>query len=204
MIGIVDYGLGNIRAFANVYKRSNVPCKIVAAREDLPAVDKIILPGVGAFDHAMTLLNKSGLRPELERKVFEQHTPLLGVCIGMHMLADRSEEGKLPGLGWIKGRVNRMDTTMITHQTRLPHMGWNEVHPSDNEPLFRDLRSGSRYYFLHSYCFHSDNSNESIAITEYGVEFTSAVRSGNLWGVQFHPEKSHHAGLRLLKNFGEM
>lgn len=204
MIAIVDYGLGNIRAFANVYKNLDIPFVIAAKPSDLEGADRIILPGVGAFDEAMELLAKSGMREPLEALVLGKGMPVLGICVGMQMLANSSEEGKLPGLGWIDGTVRKFDVSQLAQRTRLPHMGWNQVDPSGGNPLFDGLAEGSRFYFLHSYYFEARNGQDTAAETEYGRRFSCAVRSRNIHGVQFHPEKSHGNGVRLLKNFGSL
>jgi glutamine amidotransferase len=203
MIGILDYGLGNVLAFVNMYKRLHHPARVVAAEADLAGVTKLILPGVGAFDHAMVLFNQSGLRPPVEELIFQKQVPVLGVCVGMQMLADSSEEGKLPGLGWIKGRVIRVAGASAGGRVRLPHMGWNDIGVSRSSALFRDLDAEARFYFLHSYFFSTEREEDVLATVEYGARFTCAVGHGQVMGVQFHPEKSHRFGARLLQNFAE-
>lgn len=205
MITIISYGLGNIRAFVNVYERLHIPVSVAETADDLKAASKIILPGVGAFDHAMRKFNNSGMRDAIEKLVLDQQVPILGVCVGMQMLAHSSEEGKLPGLGWINAIVAKFDTYVSDTTIRLPHMGWNTIHPiSDRNPLLANLGDDSRFYFLHSYYFQCSNPGDAIAITEYGVQFTSVVNNKNTYGVQFHPEKSHHWGIQLLKNFADL
>ena len=204
MITIIDYGLGNIRAFANVYDRLNIPVSVARSSDDLRNATKIILPGVGAFDHAMSKLNGSGMRETLEQRVLGHRVPVLGICVGMQILARSSEEGILPGLGWIDGTVKKLDISFLQSKTRLPHMGWNTIHPHPRDPLLLNLDDDSRFYFLHSYYFHCNNPDDTIATTEYGIEFTSAARHHNIYGVQFHPEKSHNWGIQLLKNFADL
>lgn len=204
MIAIVDYGLGNIRAFANVYKALEMPFLIASKTDDLKQASKIILPGVGAFDQAMELLQGSGMRESLDDLVLKRELPVLGICVGMQMLAHSSEEGKLPGLGWIDGVVKKFDTSHLLHKTRLPHMGWNQINPKKENKLFHELSDGSRFYFLHSYYFQCHHEKDTAAETDYGDLFSSAVNSGNIYGVQFHPEKSHRNGIQLLKNFGNL
>ncbi len=204
MIAIIDYGLGNVKAFANVYSRLNIPAMIVKQPEDLKTVDKLILPGVGSFDHAMHLLDESGLRQVLDELVLQRCVPVLGICVGMQILARSSEEGVLPGLGWIDGKVKRMKPSMLMHRTHLPHMGWNDVKPTKRSKLFEGLEQDARFYFLHSYYFHVQNNNDAIAVTDYGGLFTCAINVENIFGVQFHPEKSHQYGTQLLKNFAEL
>jgi imidazole glycerol-phosphate synthase subunit HisH len=199
VITIVDYGMGNIQAFTNVFRRNHIPVNVADSPRDLETASKLIIPGVGSFDHAMKKLNNSGMRPSLEHLVLEKKTPTLGVCVGMQMLANTSEEGLLKGLGWVPGSVKLFDESL-----RLPHMGWNNVDPLIDSPLFRDLESEASFYFLHSYYFECERQGDAIATTSYGQAFTSAVSSGNVYGVQFHPEKSHHFGNTLLKNFAEL
>jgi glutamine amidotransferase len=201
MIGIIDYGLGNVRAFANVYKTLNIPARIVKQPLDLKDISKVILPGVGAFDYAMQKLESSGLRGALEEKVLVHQVPVLGVCVGMQMLARSSEEGHLPGLGWIDGIVKQFEFSLSDNPNYVPHMGWNNVAPFKSNGLFKKLDSQSLFYFLHSYFFQCEKSSDIIAITDYGGVFASAVNSGNVFGVQFHPEKSHRFGIQLLENF---
>lgn len=204
MIVIIDYGLGNIRAFANVYKNLNIPFKIASSTSDIKDATKIILPGVGAFDYAMERLQKSGMQDSLNELVLNHKIPVLGICVGMQMLALSSEEGMLPGLGWIDGVVKKFDISKLKQGTLLPHMGWNNVHPVGNNKLFQGMDFHSQFYFLHSYYFQCNDCNNSIATTDYDVMFTSAVGRNNIYGVQFHPEKSHQWGIQLLKNFGEL
>jgi len=204
MITIVDYGLGNIRAFVNVYSRLNIEIKVAHTAKDLRAATKIILPGVGAFDYAILQLNASGMRDELEIQVLENKVPIMGICVGMQMLAKSSNEGKLPGLGWIDGEVKLFDTTLIPYKTRLPHMGWNNMCPIGNIELFNGFDEQTRFYFLHSYYFVCNREENVISTTEYGIRFASAVNRNNIYGVQFHPEKSHSSGVQLLHNFAKL
>jgi glutamine amidotransferase len=204
MITIINYGLGNVQAFANLYKRLNIPTAIARCAPDFKGASKLILPGVGAFDHAMELLDASGMRETIEDMVLKQGMPVLGVCVGMQILAGSSEEGGLSGLGWIEGRVRRFDAAKLQQPPRLPHMGWNDVVPKGGARLFAGLEQDSRFYFLHSYYFDCASDDNVLATSEYGIAFGSAVRSANIYGVQFHPEKSHDYGVRLLKNFAEL
>lgn len=204
MITIIDYGLGNVLAFVNTFKRLNIAVSVAKTASDLHGSAKLILPGVGAFDHAMTLLQQSGMRESLDDMVLSNNVPLLGICVGMQMLASSSEEGSLPGLGWVEGKVKKFDTALLPHSTHLPHMGWNDVEPVRNIPLFRELDKDARFYFLHSFYFECTRSQDILATAQYGASFTCAVNRENIYGVQFHPEKSHYFGAQLLKNFAEL
>lgn len=203
MITLVNYGLGNIQAFVNIYKRLNIPVTVAETADQLAVAEKIILPGVGAFDWAMSRLEESGMRACLDELVMVRKKSVLGICVGMQIMARRSEEGELPGLSWISAEVKRFDETGFLQQTHLPHMGWNDVRPHDTECLFKGMVA-PRFYFLHSYYFAPANSGEVLALTEYNGSFASAVRSENVFGTQFHPEKSHQWGIQLLKNFAEL
>lgn len=204
MIAIVNYGLGNVQAIANIYKSKNVPAKIASNATELHGVDRIILPGVGAFDHAMKRLNQSGMRELIEAMVIEKKMPLLGICVGMQMLARRSDEGAMNGLGWVDGEVKKFNTTKFLMKTHLPHMGWNNVEPCGGNRLFRNLETNARFYFLHSYYFAPTMPETVLGVTDYHGKYASCVGSGHIYGVQFHPEKSHQWGIQLLLNFSEL
>lgn len=204
MISIVDYGLGNIQAFANIYKRLGIPVTVASDAQTLSRAERIVLPGVGAFDWAMSRLNDSGLRATLDHLVLDQGRPVIGICVGMQMMAQRSDEGVAPGLGWIAGDVRLFDDARFVGATHLPHMGWNDVQPKAGEPIFANLEAPPRFYFLHSYYFDAAEQADVIAAADYGGAFCCAVRRKNIMGVQFHPEKSHHWGIRLLQNFAEL
>jgi len=203
MMTIVDYGLGNIQAFMNVYRRLHIPVCVATTPQALSAASKLILPGVGAFDHAMTRLNASGMRDKLDELVLIKNMPVLGICVGMQILADGSDEGGLPGLGWIPGRVRSFANTSAAEKLPLPHMGWNDVSVVKSSTLFLDLDRAARFYFLHSYYFQCSQPEHAVAVTSYGLDFACAVANKNVHGAQFHPEKSHGFGVRLLKNFAE-
>lgn len=204
MIHIVDYGLGNIQAFMTMYKRLGFETVRARSAEALASATRIILPGVGAFDHAMQSLNASGMREMLDRKVLEEKVPVLGICVGMQMLADASEEGRESGLGWVPGDVCSFESREQSRTLPMPHMGWNDATPSKATGLFTGLEKDARFYFLHSYFFECRDVAHSSAKASYGIEFDCAVRNDNVFGTQFHPEKSHHWGATLLKNFAEL
>lgn len=203
MIGIIDYGVGNIKAFANIYKNLNIPFKIVKNISEFENITKLILPGVGSFDHAMTSLENSGMREKLDELVLEKKIPVIGICVGMQMLAKSSEEGTLNGLGWIDGIVKKFDKSKIKNAP-LPHMGWNNLKIEKKNKIFDNLEENPRYYFLHSYYFECENKEDVIATATYGEKFDCMINHKNIYGIQCHPEKSHHNGMQLLKNFGEL
>jgi glutamine amidotransferase len=204
MIAIIDYGLGNVRAFANVYKKLNIPALTAKCADDLKSASKLILPGVGAFDHTMQMLEKSSMRPLLEEMVRYKNVPILGICVGMQMLANSSEEGSLHGLGWIEGKVKKFNPSLLKESFCVPHMGWNTVNIVKKNALQEKLDVNARFYFLHSYYFECQNREDIIAETDYGGKFASAVNYRNVYGVQFHPEKSHYWGTQLLENFARL
>ncbi|MBA3301310.1 MAG: imidazole glycerol phosphate synthase subunit HisH [Thermoleophilaceae bacterium] len=199
MILVIDYGVGNVGSIRKMLLKGGIEDVLISgSQEDLERAEKLVLPGVGSFDDAMSRLRASGLVPALERRVLEDGVPVLGICLGMHMLGRSSEEGVLPGLGWIDAETVRLEAP---EGFRVPHIGWNAVSASNGSPLFAEITPEDRFYFLHSYEIRCDDSAEVSAESEYGRRFTCAVRRGNLHGVQFHPEKSHGAGRRLLSSF---
>lgn len=201
MIRIVDYGVGNIQAFLTMFKRLDIPAQRAKTATDLEDADHLILPGVGAFDHAMRTLDASGMRPALDELVLGRHVPVLGVCVGMQLLAGGSDEGVLPGLNWIPGRVRSFASHPASARLPMPHMGWNDVKPRPAHPLFVDFEEAPRFYFLHSYYFDCEDPRHGAAKAHYGMDFDCMVSNGHIHGVQCHPEKSHHFGAQLLKNF---
>jgi len=204
MLAIIDYGSGNIAALVNIFKQFRIPHKVTGDPAELALADRFILPGVGAFDAAMSTLLESGIVETLNEQVQLKQKPLLGICVGMQLLADSSEEGELPGFGWVPGRVRKIDPQTISRPPRLPHMGWNSITTTGTSPLFQDVDTQHGFYFLHSYYFAASNPEHVAATVEHGQVLPCAVRNGNVYGVQFHPEKSHANGMRLLKNFAEM
>jgi len=204
MIGIVNYGSGNVQAIANIYNRANIPFKIINDYDQMKNADKLILPGVGAFDATMKVLNNSGLREALDEQVLVNGKPVLGICVGMQILSKGSDEGEIGGLGWIDGKVKKFDVTKIKDKPYLPHMGWNSISPLVNHDLFKGVDNELGFYFVHSYYFESENSSNTLCNTNYGGDFSSAVYKNQIFGVQFHPEKSHSNGIKLLSNFATM
>lgn len=203
MIRVIDYGLGNVSAFLSVFKVLNIKAGPARSSADLKDATKLVLPGVGAFDHAMYLLGGSGIRDTLDELVLGRKLPLLGVCVGMQVLARSSEEGRSAGLGWLDAQVRGFGS-LHKPGLWLPHMGWNLVQPVAGHPLFSGMATDAYFYFLHSYYVDCARAQDGIAFTGYGLDFSCAVQAGNIYGVQFHPEKSHLAGMRLLKNFAEL
>ena len=185
-------------------KKIGVKSKITFDFRDIECAEKIIIPGVGAFDNAMKKIKEYGIIPLLNHKVNQDKTPVLGICLGMQILARKSEEGRLPGLGWIDAEVRKFKFgNNERFNLKIPHMGWNELMVKKPDPLFDGLDDESRFYFVHSYHMICNNEDNVLAVTEYGYNFESVVVKDNIIGVQFHPEKSHKFGMKLLKNFIE-
>jgi glutamine amidotransferase len=199
VIGVINYGLGNVHAFLDCFRILGHSVLEVSEPAQLSECSKLILPGVGSFDTAMQKLNDSGLREPLDNLAKSGAVDVLGVCVGLQMLFTRSDEGVERGLGWIPGQTHKL-TSQPASRERVPHMGWNSVDIQQESPLFNQLQDPS-FYFLHSYYVAPEDSGAILAITKYGSSFTVAVQSQNIWGVQFHPEKSHRSGLQLLQNF---
>jgi imidazole glycerol-phosphate synthase subunit HisH len=201
MITIVDYKMGNLGSIANMLKRSGFAATISSEVAAIDAAEKLILPGVGAWDHGMQHLAELGLIEPLRRRVLDQGVPLLGICLGMELLFERSEEGERPGLGWVRGACVRFRFDEREARLKVPHMGWNVVRPTRTTDLFADMADDAAYYFVHSYHVVCDDPADALGHTSHGLEFASAIGRGNVYGTQFHPEKSHTHGMRLLKNF---
>lgn len=196
-IGIVDIGIGNTRSISNVLNREGIANEIIYKPDDLAGINKIIMPGVGSFDPAVKGLQRSGFRNKIIEKV-SQGAHLLGICLGAQLLYQNSEEGDLEGLGLINGTVLKFQESGIY---KVPHMGWNTVTIERNIPLIRNIESGERFYFAHSYFIQNDSTENSVARTNYGMNFDTIVNKQNVSGVQFHPEKSHSQGIQILLNF---
>lgn len=187
-----------------MYKRMNIDFAIAKTANDLEGAKRLILPGVGSFDHAMDRLNNSGMREVLDKLVLVDNVPVIGICVGMQILAKSSDEGESSGLGWINGVVKKFDISKFSQKTHLPHMGWNNIYPVRQHGLLKGLESDSLFYFLHSYYFECENKKNVLATAVYGEDFGCIVNSGNIYGIQCHPEKSHNYGAQLLKNFSEL
>ena len=197
MVLVIDYGVGNVGSIRKMLLKSGTEVSVSAEPHAIETAKRFILPGVGAFDDAMSRLEATGLLPVLERRVRDEGVPVLGICLGMQMLTRGSEEGTRPGLGWIDADTVRLADGA---DLRVPHIGWNAVDPNGSK-LFRDIRADDRFYFMHSFKVRCDDVADVAAESEYGGRFACAIQRDNVHGVQFHPEKSHGAGLRLLATF---
>jgi len=204
MIGIIDYGSGNVQAIATIYNNLNIDYEVISNKSDLKKADKLILPGVGAFDATMQQLIDSGLRDELNDLVIRKKVPILGICVGLQVMGFGSDEGDLPGLGWIPGTVKKFNINKIEFKPKLPHMGWNTIRDIKNHSLFKGIDNEFGFYFVHSYYFECESEDNILTISNYSIDFTSAINSGHIIGTQFHPEKSHENGVLLFKNFAQL
>jgi imidazole glycerol-phosphate synthase subunit HisH len=203
MITIIDYGMGNLGSISNMFKRIGVESEVTSDKEKIAAAKKILLPGVGAFDAAMERINGGGFRELLDRKALDEKVPVFGICLGMQLLTHSSEEGKLPGLGWIPAKTTRFSFDKDS-KLKVPHMGWNRVYEKNPGLLIKDLPAEPRFYFVHSYYVTAEDEKHVLATTIHGVEFNSIIQKENIFGAQFHPEKSHKFGMKLLENFARL
>lgn len=200
MIVVIDYKMGNVGSIVNMLKKIGADACTSSDTDKILGADKLILPGVGAFDEGVRQLSTSGLRELLDRKVLVEKTPILGICLGMQLFTMKSEEGNLPGLGWVDGETIKFNLNAVEDKMRIPHMGWNRVTPVNGDCLFKGLEN-PRFYFVHSYHVVCKNPAEESATAFYGYKFTCSIRKDNITGTQFHPEKSHKYGMALLRNF---
>lgn len=202
MLVIVDFGVGNLSSIQNMFRKIGVRAVIASSPEQLLKAEKIVFPGMGAFDNCMSLYNRSEIKPVINEIVLKKKIPFLGICVGMQMLMQGSEEGQLPGLGWIKGMNKRFNSSLMPENQKIPNIGWHELRINKPSPLMIGLEN-SRFYFAHSYHLSDESQADILGTAEHGYEYTVAVEHENIIGVQFHPEKSHRFGLQLLKNFAE-
>jgi glutamine amidotransferase len=200
MITIIDYKTGNLGSIQNILKRIGEESVITSDKEEIARATKLILPGVGSFNTGMRNLMELDLVGILNEKVLVQKIPVLGICLGMQLLSNGSEEGSIKGLGWINGETKRF-SFVDSKEYKIPHMGWNFVQQHKESKLFNNMFSDARFYFVHSYYFNANDQTDVLTSTDYEIKFTSAVEKENILGVQFHPEKSHKFGMKLLKNF---
>lgn len=204
MITIIDYGAGNIKSIQNMLKKIGVESVLTKNIEAIEKATKLILPGVGHFDYGMQQLQKSGLIDVLNKKVKQEKHPLLGICLGAQMLGKTSEEGNEKGLGWIDMEVIKFNTKKLPHHLKIPHMSWNEITIEKESGLLKGLNNESRFYFVHSFFMQAKNKSDVLCTSNYGYDFVSGVQKENIYGVQFHPEKSHKFGMKLLENFANL
>jgi imidazole glycerol-phosphate synthase subunit HisH len=204
MIVVIDYDMGNVGSILNMVKRIGAEAIISTDKAVVRRADKLILPGVGVFDHGMHNLRESGLAPVLSERVLEYRVPVLGICLGMQLLTKGSEEGNLAGLGWIDAETVRFKFDGPANGYKIPHMGWNTVSIRKPGSLLTALHDEPRFYFVHSYHVRCHQETDILATTCYGYEFPSAIARDNIFGTQFHPEKSHRFGMRVLKDFADM
>jgi len=200
MIVIVDYGMGNLGSVLNMFKKVGAKAVISSDLEVINKAEKILLPGVGAFDAAMSKIESAGMKQILNKKAVVEKIPILGICLGMQLLTNASEEGKLPGLGWIDGMAYNFKSR-IDEKYKIPHMGWNVSNVIQTNELTKGYEGEIRFYFVHSYFVKVNNEENSMMQTTYGLEFDSAIVKDNIFGAQFHPEKSHKFGMKLFENF---
>jgi imidazole glycerol-phosphate synthase subunit HisH len=202
MITIVDYGMGNLGSVFNMFKKIGVASIITSDLEEINSADKLLLPGVGSFDKAMQKITTSGIKEILDQKILIEQTPILGICLGMQLLTNSSEEGTEKGLGYINASAKKF--VFNDNKMKVPHMGWNLVNESTKSKLTENFIEESRFYFVHSYYVEVVNQENSILKTNYGLEFDSAIQHKNVYGAQFHPEKSHKFGMKLFENFAKL
>jgi imidazole glycerol-phosphate synthase subunit HisH len=203
MITIVNYGMGNLGSVQNMFKRIGIPTEVTSDISKIENAEKLLLPGVGAFEAAIQKIKESGIKEILDKKVLEDKVPVLGICLGMQLLTKGSEEGVSPGLGWIPAQTLKFNFTTDA-ALKVPHMGWNNVHPVKTSKLTLNFDDETRFYFVHSYYVKADNAEDVLTTTHYGIDFDSIIQHENIYGAQFHPEKSHKFGMRLLENFARI
>lgn len=203
MLVIINYGMGNLGSVQKAFERLNIISKISDNLDDIKRASKLILPGVGHFEKGITNLFSNNLIDLLSELIHTKKTPILGICLGMQLMTHFSEEGNLSGLSWIEAKTLRFSPS-VTNKIKIPHMGWNNLHIKKDNPLFKSISENDLFYFVHSYYISCMNKTDILATTSYGKEFVSVFNKENIWGCQFHPEKSHRSGLQLLKNFSEL
>ncbi len=201
MISLIDFHCGNTASVVNMLMKLGVNVKVVSNARDLEGSSGFILPGVGSFDMGMRNLHGQDLIPLLSEKVLVEKIPILGICLGAQLLFEKSEEGREQGLGWLGGEVKKFDINRLRQRDRIPNMGWLEIKKTKRSLLFDSFEQAPRFYFVHSYHIECRESSDVVATACHGYKFTAAVQRANIFGVQFHPEKSHSFGYSLLKNY---
>jgi glutamine amidotransferase len=201
MITIVDYGMGNLGSIKNTFRRLNIEVNITSTPSDILKAERIILPGVGAFDQGIHNLKERGLLQALTTSVMNNQIPFLGICLGMQLLSNRSEEGKKDGMGWIDADTVLFHFNNPDDHRKIPHIGWNSLNLVRENSIVADVTPDDRFYFVHSYHISNIDNNLIIGTTEYGYSFPSVIRQDNILGIQCHPERSHRSGLKILQNF---
>lgn len=203
MITIIDYNTGNLGSIKNMLKRLGIASQITNDIAKIEQAEKLILPGVGHFDYGMKNLHNSGVVNMLNQKVLENKTPILGICLGVQLLTEASEEGTEKGLGWIKGKTIAFDKSKLASNQKVPHMGWTDVANYNQSKLFESIEDEPRFYFVHSFHLSLENKNDCLVTANYGYEFAAGIEHQNILGTQFHPEKSHKFGMKILENFAK-
>lgn len=203
MVSIIDYGMGNLGSISNMFRRIGVASEITGDKDKIAAAKKILLPGVGSFDAAIERIHSNGLKSLLDKKALDEKVPVLGICLGMQLLTDSSEEGELPGLGWITAKTTKFSFDKDS-RLKVPHMGWSRVYEKNKSMLTKDLPAEPRFYFVHSYYVRAADERHVLGTTIHGIEFHSIIQKENIFGAQFHPEKSHKFGMKLLENFARL
>tara|TARA_Y100000591_G_C21847210_1_gene709416 strand:- start:3304 stop:3921 length:618 start_codon:yes stop_codon:yes gene_type:complete len=205
MIVVVDYGMGNLGSVKNMLAHiSSKKVLISSDIKDIGNASKIILPGVGSFKKAMLNLKKRDFIPILEQKILNEKIPLMGICLGMQLLFESSEEGNFNGLGWVKGKVTKFNFENQNNNLKIPHMGWNFVKLIKESNYTKNVFDKNKYYFVHTYHVNCKDNSDILMTSNYGIEFVSAIEKGNISGFQFHPEKSHKYGMKIFKNFVDL
>lgn len=198
---VIDYGAGNLKSVLNKFKKLGIAAKASEDPEDILKADRLVIPGVGHFGNGMQKLRERNLIEPLNQKVLHEKVPVLGICLGMQLFTDYSEEGDVTGLGWIKGKTVRFRTDEFEQVLKVPHMGWNSLSTRAESPLFENIPADKQFYFVHSYHVECEDRSQVLARSRYGYEFDCAVANENIIGTQFHPEKSHDYGQELIRNF---
>lgn len=204
MIKVLDFGVGNIQSVINAFEKLGVDSERALCAEDIAGASKLVIPGVGAFDYVIEALNHAGIKHALEDAAFVRKIPILGICVGMQIFAESSEEGNLPGLGWVPGHVKALSRSLNCKDLIMPHMGWNSMEITGKSKILSGINENSKFYYLHSYYYECSDKTLVLSRAQYGEVFDCAIQKNNIYGIQCHPEKSHSVGAVFLKNFAEI